>query len=284
MSGSWNRRAAAALVCGIAIAAAAPTSGADGVSDAKRRAAADLLRQGRTADAIVLLTEVVIADPGQWRDQIALARAYDKANKTGDAIRAYRRAAEQLAAPSTADERAAAAEADKRLKVLDQQSVKLDAAVEDFLKKLDQLERDAAAARNGSAVDRIWKVRAGAVHGQDRPGRGACVVQANVDWQSSGFRVVKGARYRVAAHGTWRMSPGPEGECTPAGVAGGPTVVHGPVGMLIGGVDMKAPYWVVGAGGEFEAAASGTLYFVANEPAEAKADNSGSVAVVVVRQ
>lgn len=91
----------------LALFASAPAGhAADTLADAKRRAATELLREGRAADAVAMLQEVVRADPTQYKDHLQLARAYDKLNRPADAAEAYHRAVDLLAA-GKGDDRAA---------------------------------------------------------------------------------------------------------------------------------------------------------------------------------
>ena len=55
----------------------------DGVLDAKRKAAAQLLRDGKASDALALLTEVVAVDDKLYSDQLLMARACDKLAQPG---------------------------------------------------------------------------------------------------------------------------------------------------------------------------------------------------------
>ena len=47
----------------------------DALADAKRKAAAQLLREGKTADAISLLKEVTAVDDSSYTDHVFLAHA-----------------------------------------------------------------------------------------------------------------------------------------------------------------------------------------------------------------
>src|SRR5438105_8311054 len=103
---------------------------ADAVLDAKRKAAAQLLKDGRPADALALLGEVTAADDTFYADHLLIARAHDKLGHAADALRHYKRVLD-LASPNaqSSEERQARQEADKRIKQLDPQGGKIDAAV-----------------------------------------------------------------------------------------------------------------------------------------------------------
>jgi len=284
------RITASKCLCGLLILAvlaslSIPAWGTDAIVEAKRRAANELLRTNRTADGITLLREVIAQDDKNFRDHLALARAYDKLNRSSDAVESYRQVLALIPVSSTnAEERGARSEADRRLKVLDLQPAKVNAFIDETLKKLEVLEKEAESTKNAAATDRIWHLRAGIFQAAGRSGVGGAIVQATAEWQSSGFRVVKGETYRIVAHGTWRMGKGVDTECTGAGLVNLPLREHGPRGLLMATIDFKAPFIQVGTGTEFVATADGTLAFIANETFQEKADNSGSIAVIIMRQ
>ena len=65
-------------------------------------------------------------------------------------------------APTNADERGARVEAERKAKVVvvkDTVSGKIDLAVDEYLKKLDVLEREAISARNMSAMAKIFRLK-----------------------------------------------------------------------------------------------------------------------------
>lgn len=190
---------------------------ADAVVDAKRRAATDLMRDGKAIEAVALIQEVIGVEPGNYKDHLLLGRAYDKLNKSSDAVRAYRATLAKL--PPTAggpDERMARAEAERRLKILDQMTAKVRLAEEEFLKKLDLLEREAISARDIRAVDLVFRLKAGVYRGGGRTDAGGIEVLAAGEWQDSGVVVVKGRQYRIRAVGTWDL--GPISSCTGDGL------------------------------------------------------------------
>lgn len=269
----------AALACA-ACACARVAGAADAVVDAKRKAAADLLRDNKAAEAVALLREVVAAtDPDSYKDHLQLARAYDKSNQPGPAVDAYRRTLE-LASLATADERAARAEAERRLAALDVRTQKVIAAEEEFLKKLDALERDAIAARDVRAVERVFRVKAGLFKAAGRTDRGGAHVVAAAGWQDSGFDVKAGATYRVRAVGTSRYLSGvtasPDGGPRPS--ANG----FAPLGMLVGQIDRKpGAQFKLGSNGRFAAESDGRLLLLLNcVDVELKGATGGATVVI----
>ena len=169
---------------------------ADAVTDAKRRAASELMRDGKVAEAIALTQEVVKADASNYRDHLLLARAYDKMNKTAEAVVSYRRVLELL---GPTDDRAVRVEAERRLKVLDLQTAKIQAAEDEFLKKLDALEREAIAAKDVAAVRRIFRLKAGCYKAAGRTDRIGVEVKVAESWQDAGMSLIAGRTYRIRA-------------------------------------------------------------------------------------
>ena len=267
----------ALLLC---VVAASPVRAADAVIEAKRKAAAELLKEGKTADAIAMTKEVTRADAQNYRDHLLLARAYDKLNNRNEAVESYRRVLELLA-PN--DDRAVRAEVDRRLKALDAQTIKIQAAEEEFLKKLDALEREAIAARDPRAVERIFRLKGGVWAAQGRKDFACVEVQAASEWQGCGLTVTSGQRYRVRAVGTWTISPGLR--CGADGVDDRPSGGVGAYGSLIAKVDNAPEVIAVGSNGTFLAGETGKLTFITAMPTRAdRVKNSGSVFVVVERE
>ena len=80
----------------------------DAVLDAKRKGAAQLLRDNKPADALTLLREVVAVDDTLYSDHLLMAHACDKLGQGPEAVRQYHRVMELLpASPVNAEERAA---------------------------------------------------------------------------------------------------------------------------------------------------------------------------------
>jgi tetratricopeptide (TPR) repeat protein len=256
---------------------------ADAVTDAKRRAAAELMKDGKNVEAIALLEEVVQVDPDQWKDQLSIARTYDKMNKTTEAAKYYRKALRGVStATAGAPERAAKVEVERRLKVLDQQSGKIDAAVDDVMKKLTSLEREAEAGKNGDALDRINRLRAALMGADGRDDRGGCELPANrPEWTRTGFIVRKGESYHVSARGAWRL--GPRDECGPEGIATRKYLGR-PVGIIMASVESAKEgeeFTTIGRDTTFVAPATGMLVVTCWEAPADKHDNSGSLALLI---
>jgi hypothetical protein len=264
------------------LALAPAVRAADAVADAKRRAADQLLREGKSTEAIALLDEVMQADPDQWKDQLAVARAYDKLNKSADAAKFYRKVLHAVSTATAAPERAAKIEAERRLKVLDQQTGKIDATVDDMMKKLAALEREAESGKNADAVDRINRLRAALMSADGRDDRGGCEIPANrPEWTRTSFVVKKGESYHVSARGTWHVSP--RDQCGPEGIA--TRKFQGrPVGVIVASIEGTREgeeFTTLGRDTTFTAPASGLLVVNCWEAAAEKRDNSGSIVLLI---
>lgn len=198
------------MVVGLCAALLVPLRGLsavpDAVNDAKRKAAAQLFKDGKSADALTLLTEVTKADDTSYADHLMLAHIQEKLGSTPDALREYRRVIELLpGSPSKPDERAARNEADRRVKMMDPMAGKVDSVVEDFQRKLDALEKDAIAARDMVALERIFRLRGKSWEADHLKDRGVIEIQANQGWQSIPIEIKAGTRYHFRAAGTWRV-------------------------------------------------------------------------------
>lgn len=263
---------------------------ADELVDAKRSAALKLLREGKTAEGVALLLEVVKVQDTNYADFAALARAYDKLGRTAEAVQSWRKV-QQLTSDSSKlpAERSARQEADRRLRALDALNNKVDALVDRWVKELDALDREAEQTKNEEALERLWSLRAGVLRAAGSPDRTAMLVLSTPpNWQDTGFKVIKGHRYRITARGRWKMGPNPADECTAAGLTGLPPNQYGPIGMLQGAIidpARKAPplMFKVGELLEFEAPVSGTLGLGRNEDLAAGVDNSGALRVLIER-
>jgi tetratricopeptide (TPR) repeat protein len=263
-----------------ALFASAPAGhAADTLADAKRRAATELMREGKAADAVSMLQEVVRADPTQYRDQLQLARGYDKLNRPAEAAEAYHRAADLLAAART-DDRAARGEIDRRLKVLDAQTNKVAAAEDEFLKKLDALEREAIAAKDMRALERIFRGRAAVWAARDfRDGFG-CEVDASAAWTDSGHVVQKGVAYRVRAAGYWTFDGNLR--CTADGTPDLAPTAIGPFACLELRVGDDAHFLRGGTDATFVAPATGQLRLISNVNAHAEREHATGRLYVLV--
>jgi tetratricopeptide (TPR) repeat protein len=265
----------AARVAVVAAAGPAP----DALTDAKRRAAADLMREGKAADAVAMLQEVIRADPEQYKDHLQLARALDKLNRPGEASEEYHRVADLMTARRV-DDRAAKAEVDRRLRVLDAQSAKIAAAEEDFLKKLDALEREAVAAKDMRALQRLFALRGGVWNARGRKEGFGLELPATAEWLDAGVTVQKGVKYRVRAAGYWTING--TVRCTADGTNELPPNHIGPYGSLVAQMQNGAFYERLGTDCTFVAPATGRIQFVSNTKTVAERNNSsGSLYVLV---
>jgi hypothetical protein len=268
------------VLSAVALAPIAPSparGASDPVTEAKRKAANDLMRDGKTGDAIALLQEVMRADPNQYKDHLMLARAYDKQNKPEEALEAYRRV---LDLPGGADDRAVKMEVERRLKVLDGQSAKIQAAEDEFMKRLDALEREAVAARDMRALSRVFALKGGVWNARGRKDGGGAEVAAANEWVETNMVVHKGRRYRVRAAGTWGIFGG--SQCTADGLPNGPTNGQGALGTLLGAIDTAPGFIPLGTDRTFVAAATGRLRLISNmNTAADRAKNTGRIYVLI---
>lgn len=269
------------LVCLALTATTTAISAADALADAKRRAAAELLKDGKAAEAAAMLQEVVRADPSQYKDHLQLARAYDKLNRAADAAESYQAAADALATAKT-DDRAARTEVDRRLKVLDPQGSKIAAAESEFLKKLDALERDAVAARDMRALQRVFALRGGVWNARGRREGFGTELPAHIEWFDSGANVEKGVTYRVRAAGYWTLNGSVR--CTADGTPDVPPTAFGVYGRLLASVEGSGQVEQLSTDGTFVAPMTGRLKFVDNvNNQQERARSSGSLYVLVQR-
>lgn len=254
----------------------------DAILDAKRKAAHDLMREGKAVEAVALIQEVIGVEPGNYRDHLLLGRAYDKLNKSSDAVRAYRATLAKL--PPTAggpDERMARAEAERRLKILDQMTGKVRLVEEDFLKKLDVLEKEAASARDQAALVRVLKLKAGVYAASDHPDCGGFEVRAVVNHQESPFLLEAGRTYRLRAAGNFTI----QGlDCTPDGLKKMSSDNVAPIGALVCFVrEDPRGYVGVGSGVSFTPKQSGKLNLFLHASDVERKGASGTVYVLVER-
>ncbi len=251
--------------------------GGDAITEAKRKAAADLMKEGKTADAIAMIGEVIRVDPENYRDHLLLARGFDKLNKAQEAAEQYR---EVLSLPGSAEDRPSRLEAERRLKVLDIQMNKILAAEDEFLKKLDQLERDAIAAKDERAVERVFKLKGAVWHAQHRTELGTFEVHPNLNWQPSGMMAKQGATYLFRAVGRYTIMDQPN--CTADGLAG-EQAFGGNIGCLaVAIVGSPQKFAFVGSRGQFTAPTSGELMFLTGVRDEKdRLGSKGSITVMI---
>jgi tetratricopeptide (TPR) repeat protein len=233
--------------------------GADTVLDAKRKAAGDLLRDGKVQDAISMYQEVMKADPNNYKDTLQLARAYDKLNRPEEALDFYRRT---LDMPGAADDRTAKAEAERRIKMLDAAGAKFLAAEEEYLRKLDSLERDAMVSKDMRALQRVFTLRGGVWNARGYKDGFGVDMPAAADWLDSGVVVKKGVKYHVRAAGNWVVNGAQR--CTADGISTAPPTAHGPYGCLLGSVQGAGRFERLGSDTTFIAPATGTMSFNIN--------------------
>lgn len=250
----------------------------DGVTEAKRHAAAELARQGKNTEAIALLNEVLKVEPDNYKDHLALARACDKLNKTPQAVTAYRRVLELAT-----EDRPARLEAERRLKVLDAQGIKIQTAEEDFLKKLDTLERESIAARDMHAVEQVFRLKAGVWAAQSRKDATGFEVQASGEWQAAPLTLQRGQQYRIRAAGTWTL--GGQIPCSADGIADRPSGGAGNYGSLIAKMDNGTEVYAVGSSGTIVPTVTGKLQFISAMPTHPQRQkNSGVLFVLIQRE
>ena len=147
----------------------------------------------------------------------------------------------------------------------------------------------AAECDYGYDVRRAATVRKATI---ELPAEGATVsIAADRGWQSTGFKLASGRKYRLTASGRYfvRSEPKPW-PCEAGGVtiryhAGRPLgmllAAVGDTGEEIGAVTPLARPQGIGVEGEVESKTGGTLYLKINEAAGGLGDNSGSVTVTI---
>jgi len=249
---------------------------ADAVTDAKRKAAADLMKDGKTTDAIALITEVIKADPENYRDHLLLARGYDKMNKAQEAVDSYRRV---LELPGGSEDRTAKTEAERRLKFLDAQTSKIRAAEDEFLKKLDALEHDAIAAKDMRALQQVFALRGGVWNARGRKEGFGVDLPATAEWLDSTAIVKKGVKYRARVAGYWTINGV---ECTADGTDAVPPTVNGKIGSILASIEGDGRYQRITTDCTFVPIATGRITFVSNAHTREERDKgSGRVYVLV---
>jgi len=248
----------------------------DGVTEAKRHAAAELARQGKNTEAIALLNEVLKVEPDNYKDHLALARACDKLNKTPQAVTAYRRVLELAT-----EDRPARLEAERRLKVLDALGIKIQTATEDFTKKLDLLERDAIGARDMAAIRRVFALKGALDKAAQRRDRTGVEVSVAEPWKDTGFMIQPGKTYRIRAAGNFQLHKGVE--CTADGLPALSRNGEATAGILIGKIEGQQ-FVPLGSSGRFSSDRAGHLMLLLYGTMSDKADSSGSVSVLIEQE
>jgi hypothetical protein len=236
---------------------------------------------------MALMTEVTAVDDGQWGDWMLMAHASEKLNQPAEALGYYRRVLELLpGSPSPADERSARQEAEKKVKQMDPVGPHLEQAVDEFLRKLDALEREAITARSMSAMEAIYRLRGHTWVAAKLKDRGYTQVKAAGDPQDSGFDVIAKHTYHVRAAGTWRVQGSTAGvlvDCTASGTTARKDVGFGHPGQLLAKV--KQEYYAVGEDARFTPSVSGRVEWLCNEADQAnRVKNHGTVEVLIVQE
>jgi hypothetical protein len=275
-SSSMMRRLLLSAVCLMAVYLAA-TGGAEALTDVKRRAAAELMKEGKVAEAIGLISEVIKAEPENYRDHLLLARAYDRLNKGEMAAESYRRV---LELPGGNEDRAAKAEVDRRLKVLDARTAKVQVAEDEFLKKLDGFEREAVAAKDMGAIYRVFALRGGLWNARGRKEGFGVDLPATAEWLDGGGVVYKGVKYRVRVAGFWTLDGV---RCTADGTDERPATAHGPYGCVAASVIGGPRYERFTTDSTFVAPATGRLVFISNTATKPERDNSSGRVYLLVQ-
>jgi hypothetical protein len=216
----------------------------------------------------------------QYKEVLTLARGYDKAGRTSEAVEAYRKLLDVTPADSSAYEiRSVRAEAEKRLKALDRVSGKVDALIEEIMKKIDPLEKEAISVKNATAFVKLARLKVGLLRAQGLVDVCVADVNAKGGWQATGIVLRKGQTYRVRAAGTWRVSQTDGGVCGADGTDSLPSFDNQKIGTLGGAVE-GAPRWLpLGSNVTFVAPVSGQLLLACHDPK--KDDNSGVLQVIV---
>ena len=281
---------AVAMVLAVLIVLPGVSSGSsDAVLDAKRKAAAQLLRDGKAADCLALLNEVVATDDTLYSDHMLMAHANEKLGHVADALPHYRRVIDLLPVASTnREERAAYQEAEKKVRQVDPLSGKLDVVAEEYQKKLDGLEREALAARNMPALERIFRMRGLAWTADKVKGRGFTEVFANTAWQPTDIELKEKQTYRIRAAGSWHIQgetpKDPQIECTANGTNrrknSDPPFI---MGQLAGRVGAKL--FPLGEDVTFISPGTGPLMLIEYDVGDAsRIHNKGSMQVLITPQ
>ncbi len=279
----WSLILISALVGLLTMTWCVPSASAagDAVADAKRKAAQQLAFDGKDKEAISILSEVTAGGGGTFKDYQMLGRLYDKTNQATQAVAAYRKVLELADSSKSVDERAARVEAERKVKTQDTFTEKLDTAEQEFLKKLDGMEKEADAAKNSAAVEKIWRLRGNLIRGEGRDDRSYFEVAAQPLWVPTGFNVIAGHRYVCRTHGTWRTGAGPETECSALGFKGANNGTL-PLGCLGVNIDNRERLNAADPAG-FKPTVSGPLFFYMNVGVD-YAKSSGMIQVIIERK
>jgi tetratricopeptide (TPR) repeat protein len=261
----------------------APLRAADALVDAKRKAAIDLLKQGKPVEAISIIKEIQASSPGDFRDQLLLCRALDRGNHVDEAAAGWKKLLEMLpSAGGQEEEREARFEAERRIRILDPGAAKLDAALAEFSKKLESLEKDPELARNPATIEHVVRLRAALDMAAGHKNYAICEVTANAPgvWTDTGVMLQAGRTYHIRAFGTWRVNAHkPETECTAAGLNSLGGNEAGSFGSLAGSIGGQPPYFAVGPDLVILPRVGGPLKLAIN--LAARSESSGSLRVYI---
>jgi hypothetical protein len=278
-TGSVARSLIVATLFATAFQAWSNAAGTDEVVEAKRKSAIQLIRDGKYDSAVVILKEIVASSSVTYADHLSLAKAYEKLARSDEAIEQYRRVVEVV--PNDEKDfkaKQARIEAEKRLKAVEGDNTRLNAAVDEFEKQLDTMEADAKRTKNASLMDGVMKYRAGMWLANPRPGRCGVPVYSAVGWQETDFAVTAGQKYRIRATGRWVI--GASAACGPDGVPG-KTNSAGRLGALLGHIG-DGPSFVIGENLEFVAPATGRLNLMCNENTVTERFQSHGLVMVLI--
>lgn len=261
----------------------APAAG-DAVLDAKRSAAAKLLKDGKAADAQKLYEEIIAQDDTVWSDHYALAKMYDKAGETPKAVEAYQKTVRLLKGNAKASaERSALADAEKRIRILDELSDKLEAVLERFENELKPLARDAERGKNAAVSEKIESIREVLAVVSSKSEQLKVTVEAKAEWVDTGVDVVPGKTVTFRASGVWNTLNGNSNfSCDADGRAAAGQVGGLPIGTLIARVGLTGAPIPVGVRRTISFSASGRLFLACND--EGRRDNVGHIEVLLVNR
>ena len=257
---------------------------ADAILDAKRKAAAQLFRDGKFTEAVSLTREVLSADDSACSDHLLLARAHEKLGQSAEAIRQYKRVLDLVpASASRPDDKTARAEADKKLKLLDPLGTRVEALTDDVLRKLDGLEKEAVSLKSMSGLERIFRLRGHIWAAEHRDDRTYYEVLAKGEWQDSGLVAKAGQSYHVRAAGAWQVKG--SYTCSAHGTTEMPLPPnYGRVGQLLGIVGGKV--YVLDEDALFTCEATGPVFLLCNDDIgqAGRVKNTGSLHVLIERR
>jgi tetratricopeptide (TPR) repeat protein len=263
-----------------AVLVSAPVRADDSLIEAKRQTIAVLMREYKFRDAAEMSDELLNGDPTHYQDHLILARAYEKIAQPKSALAEYQAVRDLLpAVPKNEDERSAIAEAERRVKVLDPTAAKVEQAISDLDKKLENLERSCLDSHDKSGLDRIKQIRDQLAFLYPKRTHVLLDVSAKTNWAETGIVVVTGQRYQVVATGSWSDFPYPQ---LPSDADGLPNqMINGyRQGALLGRIAGGAIF-LLGKNTSFVASSTGLLQLAINGSGRNLNDHWGSQHVYV---